>query len=73
MTSSSVARVTEAKISMAAVMEYSWAFAEYLEAVRVLVTGSSMGKYAGLFDANLEGELLSKPSPIMSRYLPWET
>ncbi len=54
-------------------MEYSWAFAECLEPPRVLVTGSSMGKYAGLFYANLEGDLLSKPSAIMSRYMPWET
>jgi hypothetical protein len=39
MTSSSVARVIEAKNALATVMEYSWAFAEYFEAVRVLVTG----------------------------------
>jgi hypothetical protein len=54
-------------------MEYSWAFADYFETVRVLVTGSSMGKEAGLFDANLEGDLLSKPSTMMSGYRPWET
>ena len=67
--SSSVVLVTEAKNALATVMEYSKAFAEYLEAARVLVTGSSMGKYAGLFDANLDGDLLSKPSAMMSRYM----
>ena len=41
---SSVTRVTEAKHASATVMEYSWVFAEYFEAVTVLVTGSSMGK-----------------------------
>ena len=44
MASSSDAFATEAKNALAIVMEYSWAFAEYFEAVRVLVTGSSMGK-----------------------------
>jgi len=44
MASSSVALATEAKTALATVIEYSWAFAEYFEAVRVLVTGSSMGK-----------------------------
>ncbi len=42
--SSSAARVTEAKDALATVMEYSCAFAEYVEAVRVLGTGSSMKK-----------------------------
>jgi hypothetical protein len=44
MASSSAALVTEAKNALATVIEYSWAFADYFKAVRVLVTGSSMGK-----------------------------
>ncbi len=44
MASSSAALVTEAKNALATVIEYSWAFAEYFEAVRVLVMGSSMRK-----------------------------
>ena len=67
MASSSDALVTEAKNALTTVIEYSWAFAEYFEAVRVLVTGSSMGKWAGLFGTNLDGALLSKPSTMMSR------
>ncbi len=49
-------------------IEYSWAFAEYFEAARVLVTGLSMGKYAGLLDANFDGDLVSKPFAMMYRY-----
>ena len=41
--SSSATLVTDAKNALATVIEYSCAFAEYFEAVRVLVTGSSMG------------------------------
>ncbi len=71
--SSSVARAIEAVIALAIVIEYSWAFADYFEAARALVTGSSMGKYNGLLDANFDGNLLSKPSAITSRYMLWET
>ncbi len=42
--STNVAVVTDAKKSLATVIVYSAAFAEYLESVRVLVTESSMGK-----------------------------
>ena len=42
--SSSAALVTYAKKALATVILYSAAFAEYLEAVRVIVTESSMGK-----------------------------
>jgi hypothetical protein len=67
MAQSRVVLVTEAKNTLATVMEYSVAFAEYLEAVRVLVTGSSIGKYASLLGAYLEGARFSKPSEISSR------
>ncbi len=73
MTSSNVARVTDAKNALATVMEYSWAFAKHFETARVLVTGLSMGKDTGLFASNLEGVLLSKPYSIMSRYKLWDT
>jgi len=41
--SSRVVRVTDAKKARATMILYSDAFADYLEAVRVLVTESSMG------------------------------
>jgi len=44
MASSIVARVTDEKNVFATLIDYSASFAEYFEAVRVLVTGSSMGK-----------------------------
>ena len=44
MTSSRVALAIEAKNAFATVIEYSVAFAEYLEAFNCLVTGSSIGK-----------------------------
>jgi hypothetical protein len=68
MASSSVAWVTDEKHAFANVIEYSYAFAEYFEPVKVLVTGSSIGKYAGLQGADLEGDLLSNPSAMMSRH-----
>ena len=41
---SNARHVSEAENALATEMEYSWTFAEYFEAARVLVTGSSMGK-----------------------------
>jgi hypothetical protein len=67
MASSKAALVTEAKNALATVMLYSVAFAVYFEAVSVRVTGSSIGKYAGLLGACLDGALFSKPSEMMSR------
>ncbi len=47
-TSSSDARVTEAKKNaLATLIESSWAFAKYFEAARFLVTGSTMEKIGG--------------------------
>ena len=67
MASSRAAFVTKAKNAFATVMKYSVAFAEYVESLRVLVTGSSIGKYAALLGACLDGARFSKPSAMSSR------
>ena len=70
---SNAARVTDTTNAFAIVIEYSGAFAEIFEAVKVLVTESSMEIYAGLFGADMDGDFLLKPSAMMSRYRAWDT
>jgi hypothetical protein len=65
--SSRVTFVTEANNALAKVMEFSVAFAECLEPLRVLVTGPSIGKYAGLLGACPDGARFSKPSAMSWR------
>ena len=49
--------MTDVKDALAKVIEYTAALAEYLEETRVDITGSSMGKYVGVFHAYLERRL----------------